>query len=152
MSAVSDLPKTPGTVQGVEPVGQPTTVSREELSGPTREELAVRRRRRLVKWSQVITLIFAILEMAIAFRVLLKLIAANPASPFAHFMYQMTGPFLAPFAGLTAMPSADGAVLEIPALIAMLVYGVLYLLVIRALWLIFEPAKARDAAKYEPDL
>jgi uncharacterized protein YggT (Ycf19 family) len=90
--------------------------------------------------------------MAIAFRVLLKLIAANPASPFAQFMYQMTGPFLAPFAGLTATPSADGAVLEIPALIAMLVYGVLYLLVIRVLWLIFEPAKARDAAKYEPDL
>jgi uncharacterized protein YggT (Ycf19 family) len=152
MSAVSDLHNTPDTAQKAEMVSQPTPVSRDELSGTTREELAVRRRRRLAKWSQVITLIFAILEMAIAFRVLLKLIAANPASPFAQFMYQMTGPFLAPFAGLTATPSADGAVLEIPALIAMLVYGVLYLLVIRVLWLIFEPAKARDAAKYEPDL
>lgn len=123
-----------------------------ELLGLTPEELETRRRRRLAKWSQVITLIFAILEMAIAFRILLKLIAANPASPFAQFMYQMTGPFLAPFANLTATPSADGAVLEIPALIAMAVYGAVYWLAIRIMWLIFNPAKARDATKYEPDL
>jgi YggT family protein len=123
-----------------------------ELSEPTHEELEVRRRRRLAKWSQVITLIFVVLELAIAFRVLLELIAANPASPFAHFVYQMTGPFLVPFAGLTAMPSADGAVLEIPTLIAMVVYGVLYWLIIRVTWVIFDPAKARDAAKYKPDL
>jgi len=54
--------------------------------------------------------------------------------------------------GLTVMPSADGAVLEIPALIAMVVYGVLYWLIIRVMWVIFDPAKARDAAKYKPDL
>jgi hypothetical protein len=84
--------------------------------------------------------------------VLLELIAANPASPFAHFVYQMTGPFMAPFVGLTVTPSADGAVLEIPALIAMVVYGVLYWLIIRVMWVIFDPAKARDAAKYKPDL
>jgi uncharacterized protein YggT (Ycf19 family) len=115
-------------------------------------ERSARRRRRLAKWSQAITLIFIILELAIAFRVLLELIGANPASPFAQFMYQMTGPFLGPFTGLTVTPAAGGSVLEIPALIAMAAYGVLYLLILRAMWLIFEPAKARDAAKYEPDL
>jgi len=151
MSATTELHDNTKTMNQVaEPKEKIELVN--ELSEPTHEELEVRRRRRLAKWSQVITLIFVVLELAIAFRVLLELIAANPASPFAHFMYQMTGPFLAPFAGLTVMPSADGAVLEIPALIAMVVYGVLYWLIIRVMWVIFDPAKARDAAKYKPDL
>jgi hypothetical protein len=127
-------------------------LSQAEGGEMTREEFRTRGRRRLAKWSQVITLIFVILETAIGFRVLLMLIAANPASPFAEFMYQMTGLFLAPLAGLTVTPTVDGAILEIPALIAMAAYSALYFLIIRVMWLVFYPAKARDAAKYEPDL
>jgi uncharacterized protein YggT (Ycf19 family) len=127
-------------------------LSQAEGGEMTREEFRTRRRRRLAKWSQVITLIFVILQTAIGFRVLLMLIAANPASPFAQFVYQLTGPFLAPFSGLTATPGVGGAILELPALIAMAVYAVLYWLIIRIMWVIFDPAKARDAAKYEPDL
>jgi uncharacterized protein YggT (Ycf19 family) len=151
MSATTELHDNTKTVNPMEEPKEKIEVQN-ELAEPTHEELEIRHRRRLAKWSQVITLIFAILELAIAFRVLLELIAANPASPFAHFVYQMTGPFMAPFVGLTVTPSADGAVLEIPALIAMVVYGVLYWLIIRVMWVIFDPAKARDAAKYKPDL
>lgn len=151
MSATTELHDNTKTMNPMEEPKEKIEVQN-ELAEPTHEELEIRRRRRLAKWSQVITLIFAILELAIAFRVLLELIAANPASPFAHFVYQMTGPFMAPFVGLTVTPSADGAVLEIPALIAMVVYGVLYWLIIRVMWVIFDPAKARDAAKYKPDL
>ncbi len=118
----------------------------------TPEELEIRRRQRLVKWSQILALILFILEVAIAFRVGLKLIAANPASPFANFIYHITGVFLAPFVGLTASPAVEGAVLEIPALIAMVAYAVLYWLILRGMWVIFDPAKARDAAKYKPDV
>ncbi len=118
----------------------------------TLEEVLLRRHERLVKWSQVITLIFMVLETAIAFRVVLKLIAANPASPFAQFVYQMTGLFLAPFNGLTATPSAAGAVLEVPALIAMAVYGVLCYFIIRFMWVIFDRANPGDAIKYKEDL
>lgn len=118
----------------------------------TPAELELRRRQRLVKWSQIIALIFFVLEVAIAFRVGLKLIAANPASLFANFVYQMTELFLAPFAGLTVSPTAEGAVLEIPALIAMAAYAVLYWLILRCLWVIFDAAKARDAGKYKPDV
>ena len=143
MSSVAHLPEHDNTVSHVETVETPQV---------SHEELRARRRRSLAKWSQVITLIFVILETAIGFRVLLMLIAANPASPFAQFVYQMTGPFLAPFLGLTVTPGVDGAVLEIPALIAMLVYGVLYWLIIRIMWVIFDPVKAGDAAKYEPDI
>jgi hypothetical protein len=114
--------------------------------------LELRRRQRLVKGSQIIALIFFVLEVAFAFRVGLKLIAANPTSPFANFIYGMTELFLAPFAGLTVSPAAEGAVLEIPALIGMAAYAVLYWLILRFMWVIFDPAKARDAAKYKPDV
>ncbi len=151
MSVVPNVPHQTDTPQRIEPADR-SPVNREELASPTPEQLEIRRRTRLAKWSQIISLLFAILELGILFRVVLKLIAANPASPFAQFMYQMTGPFLAPFVGLTVTPAVNGAVLEIPAIIAMAAYGVLYLLIIRVMWVIFNPAKARDAAKYEPDL
>ncbi len=151
MSVVPNLPQHTETPRRTESVDR-SPVVREELAAPAPEQLELRRRARLAKWSQIITLIFVTLELGILFRVVLKLIAANPASPFAQFIYQMTGPFLAPFAGLTAAPAVNGSVLEIPAIIAMAAYSVLYLLIIRSMWVIFNPAKARDAAKYEPDL
>ena len=151
MSIVPNFPHQKDTAKRAEPVDR-LTVVRTDLAAPTSEQLEIRRRTRLAKWSQIITLLFVTLELGILFRVVLKLIAANPASPFAQFMYQMTEPFLAPFAGLTATPAVNGSVLEIPALIAMAAYGALYLLVMRIMWVTFNPAKARDAAKYEPDL
>ncbi len=151
MSVIPNLPNRTDEVRRIKPADQPSAV-REDLAGPTPEQLEIRRRSRLAKWSQIISLLFGILEVGILFRIGLKLIAANPASPFAQFMYQMTGPFLAPFAGLTVTPAVNGSVLEIPAIVAMIAYGVLYLLTIRVMWVIFNPAKARDAAKYEPDL
>jgi hypothetical protein len=111
-----------------------------------------RRRKNLAKWTQVISLIFFILETGLAFRVLLKLIGANPGNVFARFIYQLTFPFSAPFAGLTATPAANGSVFEISTLIGMAVYGVLYLVIIRSLWVIFHPSKTLDADRYEPDL
>ena len=171
MSVVPNLPKQSDTAKEVTLSGRPATVredrgelapeqresqrpaiTHEDLGELTPEQREGRRRSRLAKWSQIITLVFVILEFGILFRVLLKLIAANPASPFAQFVYQMTSPFLAPFAGLTVTPAVNGSVLEIPAIIAMVAYGVLYLLIIRIMWVIFNPAKARDAAKYDPDL
>ncbi len=151
MSVIPNLPNRTDEVRRIKPADQ-QAVMRDDLAGPTPEQLEIRRRSRLAKWSQIISLLFVILEIGILFRVGLKLIAANPASPFAQFVYQMTGPFLAPFAGLTVTPAVNGSVLEIPAIVAMIAYGVLYLLIIRVMWVIFNPAKARDAAKYEPDL
>lgn len=149
---------TPQLPESVNKIRHQTGTQRQQettLPSPVPEiapaELELRRRQRLVKWSQIIALILFVLEVAIAFRVGLKLIAANPASPFADFIYQMTELFLAPFAGLTVSPTAEGAILEIPALIAMAAYAVLYWLILRFIWVIFDPARARDAGKYKPD-
>lgn len=92
----------------------------------------------LSKVDRFIWLIAIILETLIGFRVFLKLIAANPESGFASFVYTITAPFLAPFAGLTSTPSASGAVLEISSIIAMVVYALLFWLAAYLIHLIWE--------------
>src|SRR5512135_3415067 len=82
-------------------------------AGPAYE----RRRKQLARWTQVGALLIVALESALAFRVLFKLIAANPANPFAHLLYLITQPFAAPFIGLVGTPSFGGVVFEISTLI-----------------------------------
>jgi YGGT family len=89
------------------------------------------------KATQIIWLLLGILETLLALRFVLKLIAANPASPIAVFIYGFTGLFLLPFAGLTGTPSAGGMVLELSTMIAMVVYALLAWGVERIVWLIF---------------
>ena len=89
------------------------------------------------KATQLVWWLLGILEAFLALRFVLKLIAANPANPFAVFVYGFTSLFLFPFAGLTATPAAGGMVLEISTLIAILVYGLIGWAVERLIWVIF---------------
>jgi len=57
-------------------------------------------------------------------RIILKLFAANPGTPFVDWMYNATSPLLAPFNGIFPNPTLrGGSVLEMQTLIALLVYG-----------------------------
>ena len=98
---------------------------------------------------QVVWLLVGMLEFLLGLRAVLKLMAANPANPFASFVYNVTDLFLWPFFGLTRTPAANGMVLEVPTLIAMAVYALLGWLVVRAIWLIFEKPRARAVSHYE---
>ncbi len=89
------------------------------------------------KITQLIWWLLGILEGLLALRFILKLIAANPGSPIAAWIYTFTGLFLIPFRGLTATPAAYGMVLEVSTLIAMLIYGLIVWAVERLIWLIF---------------
>lgn len=77
------------------------------------------------KLTQVVWLLFGLLEGLLALRFVLKLIAANPGSPIAGAIYNFTDLFLLPFAGLTSTPAAGGMVLEIATVIAMVVYALI---------------------------
>jgi len=103
-----------------------------------RNAVGTEQKRVLLKISQFIWLGFGVLEALIGLRILLKLIAANPESPFANFIYQVTKPFLAPFVGLTATPAANGVVLEVSSIIALFVYALLSMLVARMIWIVFS--------------
>jgi hypothetical protein len=89
------------------------------------------------KATQLVWLLFGILETLIALRILLKLIGANPGSPIAVLIYGFTDLFLFPFAGLTVTPAAGGMILEISSLFAMLIYALVAWAVERVIWLIF---------------
>jgi hypothetical protein len=77
------------------------------------------------KITQLVWLLFGLLEALLALRFVLKLIAANPESPIAAMIYSFTSLFLLPFAGLTGTPSAGGMVLEISTVIAMVIYALI---------------------------
>jgi hypothetical protein len=89
------------------------------------------------KATQIVWLLFGILETLIALRILLKLIGANPGSPIAVLIYAFTDLFLFPFAGLTVTPSAGGMVLEISSLFAMLIYALIAWAIERIIWVVF---------------
>ena len=74
------------------------------------------------KATQLIWLLLTLLEAELALRVVFKLIGVNAANPFATLLYGFTHFFVAPFASLTGAPSAEGMVLEISTIIAMIVY------------------------------
>lgn len=89
------------------------------------------------KATQLVWLLFGILEALLALRIGLKLIGANPESPIAAFIYGFTSLFLLPFEGLIGTPEAGGMVLELTSVIAMLVYALIAWALERIIWVIF---------------
>lgn len=93
----------------------------------------VEARRSSAYWTTgLIYFIFGVLEIAIALRVLLKLMAANPDAGFSRFIYGVTGPFVAPFTGIVGEPTAGGgSVLELPSILAIIIYLILSWIVVK---------------------
>ena len=89
------------------------------------------------KVTQLIWLLFGILEALIALRIGLKLIGANPDSPIVALIYGFTYLFLFPFEGLVGSPTSGIMVLELSSMFAMLVYGLIAWAAERTVWLIF---------------
>ena len=89
------------------------------------------------KATQLVWLLFGVLEALIALRIGLKLIGANPESPIVALIYGLTFMFLFPFEGLVASPTVGGMVLEISSMFAMLIYALIAWVVERTVWLIF---------------
>jgi len=114
-----------------------TSVDRREETVVTRQpgyaateqvtrDVAAERRLRLDLVTRIIWAVLGLLEILLGLRFLLKLIAANPDSGFAVFIYGITKPFIAPFALLVGTPTAGGMIFEATTLIAMAVYALLF--------------------------
>lgn len=89
-------------------------------------DVAAERRMRWFQVNRIMWSLLVFLEILLAFRFLLRMIAANPDSGFAMFMYGITGVFVGPFNGLVGTPTSGGAVLEVTTLIAMAVYALIF--------------------------
>lgn len=81
--------------------------------------------------------LLGLIEGLLAIRIFLKLIGANPANPFASFIYSITAPLIAPFIGLVGSPRIGPSILELDGLIAMAVYILVFYAIVRLVELIF---------------
>lgn len=115
------------------------------------EDVNLEYRQTIYKITQLVWLLFGILEAMIGFRIALKLIGANPANWFTAFVYQLTDIFLWPFQSIIANPSVQGLVLEISSFIAMLVYALVGWVVVRLIWLVFYHRDTRRVTTYDRD-
>ena len=73
---------------------------------------------------QVIWYILGVIEVVLAFRVLLKLLGASTESGFTNFIYMVSNPFALPFAGILGITGISNMTLEWSTLIAMGVYAI----------------------------
>jgi YggT family protein len=101
----------------------------------TGDPYAVRREETL-RVQKGIYLLFGILEGLLAIRFVLALLGANPAAGFAQFIYSITKPFLAPFAGLFGTARSGGNVFDVSPLVALLVYALIAWVLVKAVGLV----------------
>ena len=72
--------------------------------------------------TQITWYILGLLEALLAFRFVLKALAANANAGFAYFVYTVTWPFTQPFAAVFGKTRVAGSVIEWTTLLAMFVY------------------------------
>ncbi len=80
-----------------------------------------------LKARKIVYYILGVLEVLFAFRLIFKLLGANPQSPFVTFIYSVSQAFLSPFTGIFRSAVTKGieiqAILEPTTIIAMIVYA-----------------------------
>ena len=76
----------------------------------------------LYRGTQIVWYILGVLEVLLAFRFALKLLAANPGAGFSNFIYDVTYPFVAPFLTVFKMTRVEGSIFEWTTILAMFVY------------------------------
>ena len=113
------------------------------------ENIGAAQRQNVSRVVQFIWLVFGFLLALLGLRFFLLLIAANPENPFTRLVYNFTDLFMWPFAGLTSTPSAGGMVLEIPAIIAMIVYALLAWALTSIVRIVFARSTSRNVSVYE---
>lgn len=99
----------------------------------------------LYRGTQVVWYILGILEALLAFRFVLKLLAANSGAGFTHFIYSITTPFAAPFLTVFKISRVEGNIMEWTTLLAMLVYWLIAWGIIK-LFLIGKTVSTPEAA------
>jgi uncharacterized protein YggT (Ycf19 family) len=85
-------------------------------------------------------------------RLVLKLLAANPHSPFASWVYGFTDFFMAPFRNLLPAIGNEQSVLETSVVIAILVYALLGWALERLVTVVFyrNVTVSRRSGRYRP--
>lgn len=91
---------------------------------------------------QAVYWVFGLIEGLIAIRFVLKALGANPSAGFAQFIYGITTPLVLPFYGLFGNPTAQGSVLELHSIVALIVYALLAWLIGKLVWILMGETRS----------
>jgi len=110
-------------------------------------DVAAERRQTTFMVQRIMWSVLGFLEILLALRFMLKLIAANPDSGFAALIYGITAPFIAPFALLIGTPTSGGMVLEVTTLFAMSIYALVFWGIGRVIQIAMDRPSARTVSR-----
>ena len=97
----------------------------------------------IFRMHKIIWFIVGLLEILLAFRVVLKALGANPNSGFVDLIYALSDPLASPFAGIFGITSTSGLVFEWSTLVAGLVYLIIGYGLVKLMQLI-KPANPQE--------
>lgn len=103
----------------------------------------------LYRGTQIVWYILGVLEVLLAFRFVLKLLGANPAAGFTSFIYGVTYPFVAPFLSVFRVTRVSSSTFEWTTLLAMVVYWLIALALLKVLVMSKAVTTPEAAAKLE---
>lgn len=99
----------------------------------------------LYRATQVVNYLLGLLELLLAFRLILRLLGANPGAGFTNFIYTLSRPFVSPFINVFRVTQVEGRVFEWTTLLAMFVYWILAEIIIR-IFVMSKPVSTPMAA------
>lgn len=100
---------------------------------------------------QIAWLLVGVVDLIITARFILLLLNANPANGFVDFIYDLSGGMVSPFNGIIASHVFDnGAVFDVPSLIAIIVYTLVAAIAIELFRIVFAgTGRARHVTTIE---
>ena len=99
----------------------------------------------IYRGTQIVWYVLGILEALLAFRFVLKLTGANAGAGFTSFIYNSTYVFAEPFLNVFRITRIQGSVVEWTTLLAMLVYFLFALAVVK-LFMMSKTVSTPEAA------
>ena len=101
--------------------------------------------------TQIVWYVTNVIEMLLLFRFFLKLLGANPNAGFSNFIYDITYPLAAPFLNVFRMTRVDGSIFEWTTLLAMAVYWIIAIGIIKIFFMSKTISTPEAAVKLEED-
>jgi hypothetical protein len=105
----------------------------------------------IYRGTQILWYLLYFVEAILALRFALKLLGANPEAGFASFVYAITGVLAAPFLSVFGITQVLGSVFEWTTLLAMLVYWLITLAIVKLLLIGKTVSTPEAAAKLDKE-
>ena len=105
----------------------------------------------LYRGTQIVWYIVGLLNILLAFRFILKLLAANPTAGFTKFIYSVTSLFASPFLTVFKSSRVEGSIFEWTTILAALVYTLIGWGIVKIFFMSKTVSTPQAAAELDKD-